>query len=518
MHAILNRLRLGQRLATGFATIVLVMSIAAAVGIWRLSSLAQISKDLGGAVAERAMLARELHGVVQISAFRFETLALVDDQEFIKQIEADRKDTQVRSKAVRERLLELADTERSKQLMATIDSTGDAFRKARDGLFARKKAGEKLETAEIVAKLRPAAAAYAGAAEAYAQYQRERVAEAQAAAAASQREGVGMLASGVTLGVVLCVLLAWSLSRTILLPLSEASALARRVAQGDLQVLPIKTKGRDEVHAMLGELTEMQAKLGSLVGEVQQASDTIHHASSEIAAGNVDLSTRTEQTASNLQQAAASLEQLTGTVSQTADCARAANDLASAATQTASHGGTVITRMTATMDDINQSSKRIADIIGVIDGIAFQTNILALNAAVEAARAGEQGRGFAVVASEVRSLAQRSAGAAKEIKALISASVEKVASGTALVGQAGSAMHDIVQSVQRVSQTINDITVATAEQSTGIGQVSAAVSQLDGVTQQNAALVEEAAAAAESLKSQANRLAQVVSSLHTTAA
>ena len=246
------------------------------------------------------------------------------------------------------------------------------------------------------------------------------------------------------------------------------------------------------------------------IQQVRQAADSIRTASGEIASGNADLSSRTEQTASSLQQTASSMEQLTGTVRHSADAAAQANQLASSAAVVAQRGGSVVSQVVATMDEIHASSKKIADIIGVIDGIAFQTNILALNAAVEAARAGEQGRGFAVVAGEVRSLAQRSAEAAKQIKALIGTSVDKVEAGSKLVGDAGATMSEIVASVQRVSDIIGEISAAAAEQSQGIGQVNTAVTQLDQMTQQNAALVEQSAAAAESLKDQAQRLAQVV--------
>ena len=257
-------------------------------------------------------------------------------------------------------------------------------------------------------------------------------------------------------------------------------------------------------------LFDMQASLRNLVGQVRNSTNSISTASSEIATGNQDLSQRTEQTASNLQQAASSMDQLTGTVKQSAESARQANQLASSAAEVAARGGTVVSQVVSTMTEINTASKKISDIIGVIDGIAFQTNILALNAAVEAARAGEQGRGFAVVAGEVRSLAQRSAQAAREIKTLIGASVEKVESGSRLVSDAGRTMNEIVGSVQRVSDIIGEITAAAAEQSDGIEQVNSSVTQLDQMTQQNAALVQESAAAAESLKGQAASLAQVV--------
>jgi methyl-accepting chemotaxis protein len=299
-------------------------------------------------------------------------------------------------------------------------------------------------------------------------------------------------------------------------PVDEARRLAERIATGDL-TSSVDTSGRDEPAALMRALDAMQQSLGGIVGQVRNASESIQVASSEVASGNADLSGRTEQAASNLQQTAASMEQLTGTVRQSADSARQANQLAASAAEVAQRGGSVVSQVVSTMDEINASSKKISDIIGTIDGIAFQTNILALNAAVEAARAGEQGRGFAVVAGEVRSLAQRSAEAAKEIKALIGTSVEKVGSGSRLVADAGATMTEIVASVRRVSDVIGEITAASNEQSEGIGQVNSAVTQLDQMTQQNAALVEESAAAAESLRQQAGLLAQAVGTFKVTA-
>jgi len=286
-----------------------------------------------------------------------------------------------------------------------------------------------------------------------------------------------------------------------------ARTVLRRMADGDLTgTLPA---GR-EPNSVMGALVTMQGSMQNLVRQVHQSSSEIHVACSEIALGNHDLSARTEQAASNLEETAASMEELTSTVRQSADAARQANQLASSASEIAVRGGNVVGQVVTTMDEINASSKKISDIIGVIDGIAFQTNILALNAAVEAARAGEQGRGFAVVAGEVRNLAQRSAEAAKEIKGLIGSSVDKVEAGSRLVAEAGQTMSEIVGSVQRVSDIIGEITAAAGEQSDGIGQVNVAVNQLDQMTQQNAALVEESTAAAESLKDQARRLAEVV--------
>ena len=299
------------------------------------------------------------------------------------------------------------------------------------------------------------------------------------------------------------------LIRSIRRSLLQANELASSIAQGDLS-MQIDTSRGDEFGDLMKSLAAMNESLGRMVHQVRQSTDSIATASAEIASGNNDLAQRTEQTSSNLQSTASSMDQLTTTVQHSADNARQASTLAANASLVAEKGGAVVKQVVFTMEEINVSSKKISDIIGVIDGIAFQTNILALNAAVEAARAGEQGRGFAVVASEVRSLAQRSAEAAKEIKMLIGTSVEKVASGTKLVSDAGTTMSDIVQSVRKVADVIGEITAASAEQSSGIAHVNQAIGNLDQMTQQNAALVEESAAAAESLREQASQLAQAV--------
>jgi len=300
------------------------------------------------------------------------------------------------------------------------------------------------------------------------------------------------------------------ITQTITRPIDVAVGVAQTVASGDL-TSRIDVTTTEETGQLLRALKDMNASLIQIVGQVRIGTDTIATASAQIASGNLDLSSRTEEQASSLEETASSMEELTSTVRQNADNARQANVLAASASSVAVRGGGVVARVVETMDAINASSARVVDIISVIDGIAFQTNILALNAAVEAARAGEQGRGFAVVAGEVRTLAHRSAAAAKEIKTLIGDSVEKVGEGGKLVAEAGQTMSDIVESVQRVTDIMGEITMATQEQSTGIDQINMAVSQMDTVTQQNAALVEEAAAAAASLENQAARLAQVVS-------
>jgi methyl-accepting chemotaxis protein len=306
----------------------------------------------------------------------------------------------------------------------------------------------------------------------------------------------------------------WLVRRNVTRPLGDLTDAVTAVAKGDLS-RRFTTDRRDEIGRLVLEVEDMRQRFVAMLHQLRTASDSIGTASAEIASGNQDLSSRTEQAASNLQQTAASMEQLTSTVRNSADAARQANQLATSASEIAVRGGQVVDQVVHTMQEIHQSSQKINDIIGVIDGIAFQTNILALNAAVEAARAGEQGRGFAVVAAEVRSLAQRSAEAAKEIKGLISASVDKVETGSRLVGDAGQTMGEVVGSIRRVTDIVGEISAAAGEQSDGIGQVNVAVTQLDQMTQQNAALVEESAAAAESLKDQAARLAQVVATFRT---
>ena len=320
-----------------------------------------------------------------------------------------------------------------------------------------------------------------------------------------------LLAFAATVGLAVMVVVPLTLlnSRSITQPIAYAAELAQSIASGDL-TQQVRVQGRDEAAALLRGLDHMQASLRSLVSQVHESSLSIQSSSAEVASGNADLSQRTEQTAGSLQETASSMEQLTGTVRHSAESAREASQLAHTAAEVAQRSGSVVAQVVSTMDEINQSARKIADIIGTIDGIAFQTNILALNAAVEAARAGEQGRGFAVVASEVRSLAQRSATAAREIKALIGVSMDRVDTGSKLVADAGNTMSELVASVQRVSHIIGEINSAAGEQSQGIGQINSAVARLDGMTQQNASLVQQSACAAESLKDQAQRLSSVV--------
>ncbi len=385
------------------------------------------------------------------------------------------------------------------------------FLKARSDFVATVKEGKTEEAkAMLLSTVRPVQREYFAILDKFIAYQAQLMStaadESQALAKSSRYIVLGLSLTA----LIVCTVVAVAATRSIVRPLDEAVAVARRVAAGDL-TSTIDVHSRDETGMLMQALKDMNASLLDIVGQVRTGTDAIATATSQIASGNLDLSSRTEQQASSLEETASSMEEITSTTRHNGDNARQANQLAVSASQVAVKGGAVVAQVVDTMDAINASSRKIVDIIGVIDGIAFQTNILALNAAVEAARAGEQGRGFAVVAAEVRNLAQRSAAAAKEIKTLISDSVEQVDVGAKLVAQAGHTMDDIVSSVQRVTDIITEITAASREQEAGIGQITQAIGEMDGVTQQNAALVEEAAAAAESLQEQAAKLSQVVS-------
>jgi methyl-accepting chemotaxis protein len=401
----------------------------------------------------------------------------------------------------------LAPDERS--LFEQVGKARSSYIGMRDSLFKAMDSGESTVAGRVDSELLPAAQAYLASMTALTERLSTNAENESAASRAQAHQTTLVLGALGVLALLVGGTTATLLTRSVTLPLQHVIDNAQRIAEGDLTVSASSDRS-DELGSLQRAIEHMRSNLQSLVVSISESTEGITTASGEVAAGSQDLSQRTEETASNLQRAASSMEQLSGTVKMTADSARTANQLSANAAETASRGGAAVGQLVSNMRDISDSSRKIADIIGVIDGIAFQTNILALNAAVEAARAGEQGRGFAVVAGEVRSLAGRSATAAREIKSLIGASVDKVASGVQLVESAGATMQDIVSSVQRVSDIISEISAATSEQSDGIAQVNSAVNELDQMTQQNAALVEESAAAAESLKDQAGRLAGVV--------
>ena len=506
----LNRLRLGPRLAFGFG-----LSLALTAGMLALSieRLEGLRDSFAGAVEleHRAALVDEWRGLTQLNASRAIAIAKSGGLSTLQSLLGPQmKQTSERINAVQKELEAHVSTASGKAHMATVAAKRKTYIADREEAMKLIMRGEVTEGQAVVdQRMVPAGEAYVAAIDAFSRYERDLVKQRSDAALDATRRAEWVMAVLGALAILCGGIAAWLIARSITGPLASAVTAIRGMAEGDL-TRAVRTDGHDEVAELATALERMRSGLSHMVREVRASSDSMGTASSQIASGNQDLSQRTEQTAGSLQQTASSMTQLTGTVKQTAESARTANQLAASAQSTAAKGGDVVSQVVHTMDDINAASKKIADIIGVIDGIAFQTNILALNAAVEAARAGEQGRGFAVVASEVRGLAQRSAQAAKEIKDLISASVDKVQAGARQVADAGQTMNEIVDSVQRVSNIISEISSAAAEQSDGIGQVNSAVSSLDQMTQQNAALVEQSAAAAESLKDQARRLSETV--------
>jgi methyl-accepting chemotaxis protein len=504
----LRGMRIGSRLALAFGVILLIIAASAALGVWRLQALASSAQALGTVDSEKLRLAEVWRLNIELNWGRTQSVLLDSDTRRIPALQAQMDKTSANITTVSGRIRELAHSDDEKALLADINVRREAYRGPRADLIKRRTAGEDV-AALVEANLRPLADAYDASIQRFERRQREiydaALADTAAAAVTGQRILIGCGIAALLLGLMFAVLI----TRSITGPLHQASGVARRIADGDLTDDSV-VHGRDEAADMFKALKDMQAQLGTVVANVRRNADGVATASAEIAQGNNDLSGRTEQQASALQQTAASMEQLSATVKQNADNARQANSLAMNASSVAVRGGEVVARVVDTMKGIHQSSDKISDIIGVIDSIAFQTNILALNAAVEAARAGEQGRGFAVVASEVRSLAGRSAEAAREIKTLIGASVERVQQGTALVDQAGTTMDEVVNAIRRVNDIMGEISAASGEQSTGVAQVGEAITQMDRTTQQNAALVEESAAAADSLRHQAEQLVQAM--------
>ncbi|EZP52883.1 Methyl-accepting chemotaxis sensory transducer [Delftia sp. RIT313] len=501
-------------LGMGFFAVIVVCVCVAAFGWMKLhdqgEQLRVLAEDRMGNLARL----QSLKDNANASARVVRNLALITDPAQMAEESRRLDEVVARNGLVMKELDQRLQTEQARRLFADIRQARQPFvetmRQAGDlGLANQGDAARDL----IMGRLRSLQTTYFDAVEALVDYQK---AQTQATVDGSLRrvaeDGVAMLVLTL-LAAALGGLVAWMITRTVKQQLggepSYAAGVARQIAQGDLSVRVQLAPG--DTSSLLRAMEDMRAGLARVVADVRQSSESIATGASQIASGNADLSQRTEEQASNLEQTAASMEEMNATVKLNADTVRTATQLAASSSQAATGGGKIVDRVVATMEQITASSRKIEDIIGVIDSIAFQTNILALNAAVEAARAGEQGRGFAVVASEVRSLAQRSAGAAKEIKALIGESVSKVDEGSGLVSETGSAMKDIVQQAQRVADLIGEIGAATAEQADGVAQVGDAVVQLDQVTQQNAALVEESAAAAASLNAQAARLVDLVS-------
>jgi len=509
----MDKLKVSTRLSLGFGILILLMLIMGATALVKVSAVHQAFKLVVDDRVPKVAEINDIKGDVNQIARSMRNMVILSDATEIKKelakVEAAREANAQRLDRLRVRIT----TEQGK---AELSKVADA--RARyaplQGKFVGLVAEGKTEDAKtmLVSEVRTAQQAYFAALDGFLKFQSELMkqsadaADAQVASMTVAIWVIGVIA--LVMGVLTATWIVRSLSRQLGGEPGAAADLARAVAQGDLAAR-IDLKPGDST-SLMASLQEMQTSLVKVVGNVRQNSESVASASSQISQGNNDLSQRTEEQASALEETAASMEQLGSTVRQNADNAKQANQLALGASAVAIKGGEVVSQVVETMKGINDSSRKIADIIGVIDGIAFQTNILALNAAVEAARAGEQGRGFAVVASEVRSLAGRSAEAAKDIKSLIGASVERVEEGSALVAQAGATMTEVVDSIKRVTDIMGEISAASVEQSAGVSQVAEAVSQMDQVTQQNAALVEESAAAAESLKTQAQALVQTV--------
>jgi methyl-accepting chemotaxis protein len=513
----LSKMKVGTRLGLGFALVLVFLVAVTVVGIFRM---AQIQDRLDHVVSVNAVATRLVVDMRNNVADRISSLRILTLMSDAGDMEPEMNRIKDQSKKYDEAAKKLGAlyaanaTPEEKQLLAQVKEheavAMPAIAKASELWLANDAVGA---TKVLIKEIRPAQKKWMDALDQLAALEDKLNEDVKVSAATGFSSArLFMILMGV-LAVALSIVAAWVITRGLLKQLGGepdyTAAIAGAIANGDLSV-QIETNSTDK-DSLLVEMKEMRNSLVGIVGQVRQGTETIGTASREIAAGNIDLSSRTEMQASALEKTASAMEELTSTVKQNADNAREANQLAASASDVARKGGTVVSQVVETMSSINESANKIVDIIGVIDGIAFQTNILALNAAVEAARAGEQGRGFAVVASEVRNLAQRSANAAKEIKALIGDSVEKVERGSKLVGQAGVTMDEVVASVRRVTDIMAEISNASQEQSAGIEQVNHSIIEMDSMTQQNAALVEEAAAAAQSLQDQAGELARVVS-------
>jgi methyl-accepting chemotaxis protein len=506
----MKNLKLGPRLGLGFALVLVLMALVTALNLVRLGQQDSVSQNLVAEIYPKANTSQQLSYVTLDLSRVVRNIIILSDEAEMAQNKAVMDKTIAQTADYIATLEQLADTSEERALIQDIKTHSAAFIAFSKDVAELGLQNKNTEAQQLLFSPRYATqGAYLASLKKMVDLQEKNMKEGGAAAHTAYLQARTMVLVASFIAALMAVGCAIVITRSITRPLQEAVDAADRVADGNLSV-PIHTDARDETGALLKALQRMQDNLVNTVRTVRGNAESVATASAEIAQGNDDLSRRTEQQASALEETAASMEQLGGTVRQNADNARQASQLAQEASDVAVKGGDVVNQVVDTMKGINESSRKISDIISVIDGIAFQTNILALNAAVEAARAGEQGRGFAVVASEVRSLAGRSADAAKEIKDLISTSVERVDQGTALVDQAGHTMQEVVASIRRVTSIVGEISAASREQSEGVGQVGEAILQMDQATQQNAALVEESAAAASGLRTQAHQLVQAV--------
>ena len=507
----IRNMGIGQRLAIGFGVVIALLVMLAVLSYLRIGGLNQEVTSMVKEHYPKTVAANGIKADVNEVTRSMLNVLIMSDPDQIKVELANMEKKNASATAALDELNKNTTDPRGQEILKAIAAIRAKFIPGQAAFIALVNEDKKENAmVKFMFSMRPQQAKYFEQLDRFTNYQNAIMVEAGDAAAAVSRRTqllILLLAVGASL---ISVAVAFFSTRSITGPLGEAVGIARRVADGDLTSV-IDVGNSDETGQMMQALKHMNSSLTSIVAEVRAGTESISVASGQIANGNLDLSTRTEQQAASLGETSGAMRQLTGTVQQNADNARQANQLAAQASEVALRGGSVVSHVIDTMGSITASSKKIVDIIGVIDGIAFQTNILALNAAVEAARAGEQGRGFAVVASEVRNLAQRSAAAAKEIKTLIGDSVDKVREGSTLVQQAGVTMEEVVASVRRVTDIMGEITSASQEQSIGIANVNHTILEMDETTQQNAALVEEAAAAAASMQGQAAKLARVVS-------
>ena len=512
----LKSLSISSRLALGFGCMLVLVVAVAAVGQISVGMVNGQMRQITGTNATKTRLVNSMLESVSALGIQSRSAAMLTEidakrsAELVQQVRQTLAEYDKREAALSALFAAPGSTAAEQSLLQDIVSIGRKTRPELDGAIKAALDGDTVAASTgLMNRVDPSEAQWRGKLAELIELQNSL--NNDATALAEQTQSHARITGGllVLLSLAVGALIAWRITASITQPIGRAVIVAERIARGDL-TSQIEVRIFDETGRLLEAIAAMQDRLRSMVGDIGQTAESIQVASAEVASGNLDLSQRTEQAASNLQGAATTLADLTGTVAQSADSARQANQLAASASEVATRGGQVVLQVVQTMDEISTSSRKISDIIGVIDGIAFQTNILALNAAVEAARAGEQGRGFAVGASEVRSLAVRAATAAREIKALIGTSVERVQVGNDLANHAGKTIQELVQSVKRVSDIMGEITAATAEQSQRIGSVSHSMEQLEDVTQQNAALVEQGAAAADSLQDQAGRLTQMV--------
>jgi len=510
-----GNLKIGVRLTVAFAVVLVLLLASALTALGRMAAIAGRLDQVVNVNLQQMEHVSALRSAVMETAIANRNLALVIDKPVV-QAEVERLKRQrglfkeAQDDMARVLAGDAAATEEQKKLFAEVSQLQQAVEPKVEKAMQMAVGNDPDANDFIVGQLLPLQRQQVDLLARLHEVEKGRAGRAAASAQAAYDSALWLLLGLTGAAVALGVLMAWVTARSVTRPVGDALHMARSVAAGDLTT-SVAARTSDEAGLLMRALNDMNSSLSAIVSQVRRGTDAIATASHQIASGNQNLSQRTEQQAASLEETAASMEQLTGTVRQNADNARQANQLAQSASEVAGRGGAVVGEVVRTMESISASSRKVVDIIAVIDGIAFQTNILALNAAVEAARAGEQGRGFAVVAAEVRGLAQRSSAAAREIKALIDDSAGRVEAGTALVEQAGRTMQDIVASIQRVTDIMGEISAASQEQTSGIEQVNQAITQMDQVTQQNAALVEQAAGAALSLQEEAGRLVQAVS-------